>query len=204
MADDVDERTARLRDRLKWFLFFRVLIVSCFLGALALVYLREPNQRYAVSVSILLFAIAATYALTIVSAFFLLRLKQISGFAYLQLVFDILLTTGVIFVTGGGDSPFGFLYSLVVINAAVLMSTAGAIVAASLRTSRTSGTLEGWPPFLQCDTSMSNPRTVAGVAQDDHIGDRTKTEHRQRFAVGGPTEILDSLRIIKVRQLVPF
>ncbi len=131
MADQVDKGTERLRDRLKWFLFFRVLIVSFFLGALALVYLGDPTQRYAVSVSILLLAIATTYALTIVSAVFLLRLKQVAGFAYLQLVFDILLTTGVIFVTGGGDSPFGFLYSLVVINAAVLMSTPGAIVAAS-------------------------------------------------------------------------
>jgi two-component system response regulator PilR (NtrC family) len=126
-----DERTERFRDRLKWFLFFRVLVVSFFLGALALVYLDDPSQRYAVSVSILLSAIAATYALTIVSAVFLLRLKLIKGFAYLQLLFDILLTTGVIFVTGGSDSPFGFLYSLVVINAAVLMSTPGAIIAAS-------------------------------------------------------------------------
>ena len=131
MTDQADERTEHLRDRLKWFLFFRVLIVSFFLGALALVYLGEPSHRYAVSASILLLAIATTYALTIVSAVFLLRLRQITTFAYLQLLFDILLTTGVIFVTGGSDSPFGFLYSLVVINAAVLMSTPGAIVAAS-------------------------------------------------------------------------
>jgi PAS domain S-box-containing protein len=131
VADQVDERTERLRDRLKWFLFVRVLIVSFFLGALALVYLGELNHRYAVSVSLLLAAIATTYALTIISAIFLLRLKQVNGFAYLQLLFDILLTTGVIFVTGGADSPFGSLYSLVVINAAVLMSTPGAIVAAA-------------------------------------------------------------------------
>ena len=130
-AEHLDERTERFRDRLKWFLLVRVLVVSFFLGALALVYLGDPGQRYAVSVSILLLAIATTYALTIVSAVLLLRLKRLEGYAYLQLLFDILLTTGVIFVTGGGDSPFGFLYSLVVINAAVLMSTPGAIIAAS-------------------------------------------------------------------------
>jgi PAS domain S-box-containing protein len=131
VADHVDERTERLRDRLKWFLFVRVLIVSFFLGALAMVYLGEPDQRYAVSVSLLLLAIATTYALTIVSAIVLLRLKQLNRFAHLQLLFDILLTTGVIFVTGGSDSPFGSLYSLVVINAAVLMSTPAAIGAAA-------------------------------------------------------------------------
>ena len=130
-AEHLDERRERFRGRLKWFLLVRILLVSFFLGALALVYLGDPNQRYAVSVSILLLAIATTYALTIVSAVLLLRLKQLEGYAYVQLLFDILLTTGVIFVTGGSDSPFGFLYSLVVINAAVLMSTPGAIVAAS-------------------------------------------------------------------------
>ena len=101
------------------------------MGALALVYLAAVKQRYAVSISLLLLAIVATYALTILSAVFLLRLKRLLAFAYLQVAFGCLLTTGVIFVTGGSDSPFGFLYSLVVINAAMLLSTPGAMVAAS-------------------------------------------------------------------------
>ena len=53
------------------------------------------------------------------------------AFAYLQILFDVVLTTWVIFVTGGADSPFGFLYSLGVVNAAMLLSTPGAVVAAS-------------------------------------------------------------------------
>jgi two-component system response regulator PilR (NtrC family) len=48
-----------------------------------------------------------------------------------QLGFDIALTTGVVYVTGSGDSPFGFLYSLVVIHAAVLLATPGAIAVAA-------------------------------------------------------------------------
>lgn len=125
------DRTERLRGRLKWFLFVRVVAVSLFLGALALLYLGSAHQRYATSLSLLLFAIAATYALTIVSAVFLLRLTRLAAFAYVQLAFDIALVTGVILVTGGADSPFGFLYSVVVINAAVLLSTPGAIAAAA-------------------------------------------------------------------------
>jgi two-component system response regulator PilR (NtrC family) len=129
--DPVSSRTERLRGRLKWFLFFRVLAVSCFLGALALLYLRVGEQRHAVSAGLLLFAIIVTYALTIVSAVFLLGLKRLAAFTYLQLCFDVVLVTGVVFVTGGADSPFGFLYSLVVINGAFLLSTPGAIVTAS-------------------------------------------------------------------------
>ncbi|MFI5395443.1 MAG: sigma-54 interaction domain-containing protein [Candidatus Binatia bacterium] len=121
----------QLRGRLKWFLFFRVVLASLFLGALALALLRRGGQQYAVSIAVLQLSIAVTYALTILSAVLLLRLKRLLVFAYLQVAFDVALTTGVIFVTGGSDSPFGFLYSLVVINAAMLLSTPGAIVAAS-------------------------------------------------------------------------
>lgn len=131
MADQYSDPTERLRGRLGWFLFVRVIVASIFLGALAFLYVGSEPQRYAVSASLLLLAIATTYALTIVSAVFLMRLRRLAAFAYLQLAFDIVLTTGVIFVTGGADSPFGFLYSVVVINAAVLLSTPGAIIAAS-------------------------------------------------------------------------
>ena len=132
MVDPADSLNERLRGRLKWFLFFRVLAASGFLGALALLYLRSGESRYAVSVSLLLHAIIVTYALTIASAVFLLRLRRLTVYTYLQLVFDVALMTGVVFVTGGADSPFGFLYSLVVINGAILLSTPGAITVAAI------------------------------------------------------------------------
>jgi two-component system response regulator PilR (NtrC family) len=131
VADFASIRTERLRDRLKWFLFFRVLLVSVFLGTLALLYLNSGEPRYAISVNLLLFAIIATYGLTIVSAVFLLSLRRLTAFTYLQLLADVGLTTAIIFVTGGPDSPFGFLYSLVVINGAFLLSMPAAIVTAS-------------------------------------------------------------------------
>ena len=126
-----DDRTERLRGRLKWFLFSRVLVASFFLGALALLYLGSGEERYTFSVQLLLLAIATTYALTIISAVILLRLQHLLVFTYLQMAFDVALTTGVLFVTGGADSPFGFLYSLVVINSAILLSAPGAVTAAA-------------------------------------------------------------------------
>jgi two-component system response regulator PilR (NtrC family) len=123
--------TERLRGRLKGALLFRVLVVSCFLGALALMYFQSGTERYAVSVVLLLWAIAITYAFTLVSAVLLLRVQGLTSFSYVQLLFDVLLTTGVVFVTGGPESPFGFLYILIVINGAILLSTPGALVVAS-------------------------------------------------------------------------
>jgi len=120
-----------LRGRLQWALFFRVVLVSVFLGLLALACLRREEPQYGVSIDLLLLTVVATYGVTILSAVFLARLNRLTGFAYLQVLLDVLLVTGVIFVTGGADSPFGFLYSLVVINAAMMLSTPGATVAAS-------------------------------------------------------------------------
>jgi two-component system response regulator PilR (NtrC family) len=124
------DATERLRERLKWFLFSRVLLASAFLGTLAVVYLRSGGQRYTVSVGLLLGAIVLTYGFTIASALLLLRLKRLVVFTYVQLGFDVLLTSGVVLVSGGGDSPFGFLYSLGVINAAALLSTPCALATA--------------------------------------------------------------------------
>src|SRR3990172_7531159 len=120
-----------LRRRLQWGLLFRVLLVSVFLGLLAFVYFESGDLGYAVPVSQLLLTIVATYGVTILSAVLLLRLRQLESFAYFQVTLDVVLTTWVIFVTGGTDSPFGFLYSLVVVNAAMLLSTPGAVMAAS-------------------------------------------------------------------------
>jgi PAS domain S-box-containing protein len=131
VSNPAASQNERLRGRLKWFLFFRVLLASFFLGALALVYLSSGEARHAVSITLLLYTIAVTYGLTIVSAVLLLRIERLTAFAYVQLVFDVVLTTGVVFVTGGADSPFGFLYSLVVIDGAIVLSTPGAVIAAA-------------------------------------------------------------------------
>lgn len=126
------ESSEGLRNRLKATLLLRVLLASLFLGALAAAYFRSDTIGSAVPVALLLWAIALTYAVTLVSAVVLLRVRRLALFASAQLVFDVLLTTGVIYVTGGLLSPFGFLYSLVVIAAAFLLSMPGAVAVASL------------------------------------------------------------------------
>ena len=125
------DQNEQLRGRLKWGLFFRVVLVSLFLGLLAFVDLQSSGERHAVPINLLLLAIIGTYALTILSAPLVIRLKRLVAFAYAQILFDVALTTWVIFVTGGADSPFGFLYSLGVVNAAILLSTPGAVTSAA-------------------------------------------------------------------------
>lgn len=53
-------------------------------------------------------------------------------FLYLQSLFDLLLVTGVVHVTGGGESPFTALYILVIAAAALLHDGRGVVLVAAL------------------------------------------------------------------------
>ncbi len=128
------DRDERLRERLQRALLFRLVLVSCFLGGLAWMFFRDGTERYTVSIIVLVWSIAATYAFTLLAAVLLLRVRRLVLFSALQLLFDVLITTGVVFVTGGADSPFGFLYSIMVINGAYLLSTPGALATAASST----------------------------------------------------------------------
>jgi two-component system sensor histidine kinase PilS (NtrC family) len=73
------------------------------------------------------------YAFSALSAIVLPHLRRPGAFAYVQIAVDVLLVSGVIFLTGGLDSPFAFLYSLPIINGAVLLFEGGALFAACAR-----------------------------------------------------------------------
>jgi two-component system, NtrC family, response regulator PilR len=119
-----------LRGRLKWFLLGRVAVISGFLAMVAIAYLGSGRDRFDVPIDRLLFVVAATYAFSALSAILLPNLGRPAAFAYIQLAFDVLLVSGVIYLTGGIESPFAFLYSLPIINGAVLLFEGGASFAA--------------------------------------------------------------------------
>jgi two-component system, NtrC family, response regulator PilR len=119
-----------LRGRLKWFLLGRVAVISGFLAMVAIAYLGSGRDRFDVPIDHLLFVVAATYAFSALSAILLPNLGRPAAFAYIQLAFDVLLVSGVIYLTGGIESPFAFLYSLPIINGAVLLFEGGAAFAA--------------------------------------------------------------------------
>lgn len=130
MTDPVLDTADELRGRLKWFLLGRVAVISCFLAIVAASYLQSARERYDVPVQQLMLAVAVTYAFSAVSALFLPHARRLRPFTYVQIAFDVLLVSGVIYLTGGVESPFPFLYSLPIINAAVLLFADGALFAA--------------------------------------------------------------------------
>ena len=118
-----------LTEKIRWLLLLRVVIVSFFLGATALFhFLRtEGDLGYLFDLSI---PLIIAYAVSIGSAVLLTRIRNMRVFGHAQVCFDVILITGIIWLTGDFTSPFSFLYNLAVMNGAILLFYRGAFLTA--------------------------------------------------------------------------
>jgi two-component system, NtrC family, sensor histidine kinase PilS len=74
--------------------------------------------------------VAATYAASLVTVFFLRLRRFLRGVAYVHVAADLLAASALIYLTGGPESLFTILYPLAIVNAAVGLGRRGAVVAA--------------------------------------------------------------------------
>jgi two-component system sensor histidine kinase PilS (NtrC family) len=74
--------------------------------------------------------IIGVYLLTLVYAFLLRRGRAGRTSAYLQVLVDVVVASGLVYLTGGIESPFTFTYSLAVVAASILLYQRGALIAA--------------------------------------------------------------------------
>jgi two-component system sensor histidine kinase PilS (NtrC family) len=72
-----------------------------------------------------------TYLLSLAYALLHRRLKESPVFVPVQLAGDLLVVTGLVYVTGGPASPFSFLYLILIITASILLFRRGGILIAS-------------------------------------------------------------------------
>jgi two-component system response regulator PilR (NtrC family) len=125
----LSEDRTKLTEKIRWLLLLRVVIVSFFLGASALFHFFQVewdvNYLFNLSLPLIL-----TYLISIASVLLLARIQNLPAFAHAQVNFDVLLITGIIWITGDIASPFSFLYNLAVMNAAILLFYRGAFVTA--------------------------------------------------------------------------
>jgi two-component system response regulator PilR (NtrC family) len=123
-----DERT-ELTEKIRWLLLLRVVILTFFLGATALFhFFKEEGDLgfiYALSIPLII-----AYAISVGSVFVVQRMHNLRFFAHLQVDVDIILISGIIWITGDFTSPFPFLYNLAVMNGAILLFYRGAFFAA--------------------------------------------------------------------------
>ncbi|CAM3096188.1 two-component system sensor histidine kinase NtrB [Corallococcus soli] len=123
-----------LRSRLVWLVLFRTVAASLSLVVTVVRLMTQPVQEPSRADSLSFAVIAGAYLLTVVTGLRLRRGTAGRLDATVQVVGDVLIATGLVYLSGGADSPLTFLYSLAVIGAAVVLDWRGALVAAAVST----------------------------------------------------------------------
>lgn len=127
-----DQAGDTLRRQLSWYLFFRLLVISLFLGGAIAFQLRGGSAIVGQLLPFLYLLVGISYLHALVSALLLRSLRQISRFfIHSQVTWDLLFSTAVIYVTGGYFSAFSFLYVLSIISSSVFLSRREVLIVAS-------------------------------------------------------------------------
>ena len=108
-----------IRDKLKWLMALRVVIVTVVLGSSIILQVGVKRPLHPTSVFYLL--IAGTYLLTIGYSISIKSIRKFHRFATLQLTLDLLLETVLIYYTGGIDSPFSLIYMITILSSCVIL-----------------------------------------------------------------------------------
>jgi two-component system sensor histidine kinase PilS (NtrC family) len=133
--------------RLKRLMLFRVVMITTLL--LIAIYVETVSETLA-PVNPLYFLIAGTYGLTLVYALALRFLPFRTVQVYVQVIFDLLVITGLIYLTGGPGNRAGFmlLYPISVLSGSVLLYRRKSLVLAGVATLFYAGMLwavrDGW------------------------------------------------------------
>ncbi|MHC1724669.1 MAG: nitrogen regulation protein NR(II) [Syntrophobacteraceae bacterium] len=122
---------SRLRGGLKKLLLYR-LILAVFLLFITLAVQSSRNaDLLSAHLHPLYVFSCALFLFTIFGAISLERVRHLIFFAWVQLLFDIVAVTVLIFLAGGIESSFSFLYILVIISSALLLYRRGSLLTAS-------------------------------------------------------------------------
>lgn len=118
--------------RLKGFILFRTLVVTILLGSF---YIFRINYGVTVYPSGFSFLVAYLYILTII---YIISLRWVKSyfrynlFVYIQIINDIISETLLLYVTGGIESGFGFLFPLTIIASSILLDRKACFIVATL------------------------------------------------------------------------
>lgn len=122
------------RRKLQGLLLFRLLVAVFFLLLTILVQSRRDVDLLAGHLQPLYYFAAILFVFTIVGSWRLPRIRNLRRFAYVQITFDVLAVTVLVYLSGGVDSIYSFLYMPVIMSAAVLLMRKGSLWIASIST----------------------------------------------------------------------
>jgi two-component system sensor histidine kinase PilS (NtrC family) len=120
-----------LLSKIKWLMLLRLVFATFLLVATVVVQARAYPTFFNTSLLSLYILTGVIYFLTLCYALLLKRIRRHILFAYVQIVLDVLFVTALIYVTGGIESIFSFMYILTIINAAIILYRRGGLLIAS-------------------------------------------------------------------------
>ena len=130
-GDNPDAGDVALRQKLKNLLFFRLLLAVFFLLLTLAVQSRRQGELLGAHLQPLYLFSCILFLFTIFAAVTLKRARHLEKFGYLQIFFDVAAVTFLIYLSGGIESLFAFLYTPVIISAALLFQRRGCFLTAS-------------------------------------------------------------------------
>lgn len=133
-ADATAPRTPRVLPHriLRWIYTGRLSLASAIFVAAAIVSQRGQGEPQDALVAGLALAAASVMAAASFAHSEIYRRPLTTGFLYGQSVFDLLLVTVTVHLTGGGASQFAALYILVIVAASLLLPSGGGLLVAAL------------------------------------------------------------------------
>lgn len=117
--------------KVKWLVIFRIVLVTILLGSALIIQFKVNRSR---PLDVLYIFIIFSYVFTAVTLYALKYISNIRLYAYFQIICDLCFETGIVYITGGVESPFTFTYIFTIITASILLFRRGAFIAASLST----------------------------------------------------------------------
>lgn len=123
------ENAAALKIRIKALIALRASFVTLLLGASFIFKAGYENFPYP---QVLSYLIISLYAVTIIYAIILERIKKLFTFAYAQLILDVFFGIILIYTTGGIESWFSFTLALTVISSSIVLNKRAGYITATL------------------------------------------------------------------------
>jgi len=120
-----------LDKRLRWLIFFRVVIATFLLGITTFIRIKETELSLQPALAPVYFIIALTYLLSFAYLFIPKIIKNIRPNIYIQSLSDISLITGLVYATGGIESIYSVFYPLVIIYSVLFLAGRGGLISAS-------------------------------------------------------------------------
>ncbi|MDT8440284.1 MAG: ATP-binding protein [Desulfuromonadales bacterium] len=119
------------RKLVNWYLAVRLVVICFFLGGTIVFQLREATWETSQVARFLAYLTAAAVLQTIISSAILGRVYHLRRFVNIQLCWDLLFVLLVIYLTGGVESLYSFLFILVIIAASLFLPRARLLAVAS-------------------------------------------------------------------------